>query len=307
VGDLVSIVVCTRNRAADLRETLLSLAQVDRPDGVPLEILVIDNGSTDGTQAMLKELDVEGLRTVVEPIAGVARARNAGIQNAQGDPVIFIDDDLRFPKDWLIALLDEFEKGADALAGALRLAPHLERPWMTAKHREMLGSTELYEQSGNVGLHGGTMAFRRYVFDKVPAFDNELGVGALGSNEELLFADQLLEAGFKIGKSAASPAEHHCSLSLIRHENLVRRAYNMGRSAAYIAYHWAHDEAPIGKVQAKRAWLGYLKRKLKTGKRGEDGIESFEVDYHVGRGYGDQLRIEMKRPRNYAKRGLRRL
>jgi len=300
MNSVVSIVVCTRNRAADIRETLQSLSEIDCPQEFSVEILVIDNGSTDDTQAVLQEL---GIRSFVAPIPGVARARNAGIANATGDPVVFVDDDLRFPKDWLVDILAEFERGADAVAGAIRLAPHLLRPWMTAKHREMLGSTELYDETGEVGLHGGAMAFRKRVFERVPTFDEELGVGAIGSSEEQLFAHQLQEAGFYIAANK-SPVEHHCSPDLLKHENLVRRSFNVGKSQAYIDYHWRHDENIISRAKTLRIWLGFLKRKFFSKKGRENHVEAFEVDYHVGRGYRTQLSVEVIRPRNYEKRGL---
>jgi glycosyltransferase involved in cell wall biosynthesis len=289
-----------------LKETLLSLGRSLIQVSNPIEIVVVDNGSTDDTQSLLRTLDLAGvsLRVVFEPIAGVARARNAGIRGALGDPVIFVDDDMRFPDDWLKPLMAQFNLGYDAVAGSIRVAPHIVRPWMTPKHLEMLGSTELNELAVETSLHGGVMGFRRHVFSKVPEFDCELGVGALGSNEELLFANQLHKAGFSIGSAIGKPLEHHCNIDLLKHDNLIKRAYNMGRSSAYIAHHWEHLEPHPSPLQVARSWIGYLRRRIWSRSKTGMGIEAYEIDYHYGRGYRQQMSLEVKRPRNYEKFGL---
>lgn len=88
---IVSVVVPTRNRLPFvLRAVACALGQ----EGVEVEVIVIDDGSTDDTSAQLQALSHPGLRvlTNVAP-RGVAAARNAGIEAARGEWVAFLDDD----------------------------------------------------------------------------------------------------------------------------------------------------------------------------------------------------------------------
>ena len=95
VGTLVSVVIPAYNAQATLGETLRSvLAQTHRH----LEIVVVDDGSTDGTWQLMQEFDA-AIRTVRQPNAGLAAARNAGLVAAQGDFIALLDaDDLCEPE-----------------------------------------------------------------------------------------------------------------------------------------------------------------------------------------------------------------
>jgi glycosyltransferase involved in cell wall biosynthesis len=88
---LVSVVLPSRNRWPFLRQALASaLAQ----EGVDLEVVVVDDGSTDETPARLAEVADTRLRVLRHDVAsGVARARNDGIEAARGEYVAFLDDD----------------------------------------------------------------------------------------------------------------------------------------------------------------------------------------------------------------------
>lgn len=90
----VSIVVPTYNREDRLRRVIDALARQVVP--VRLEVVVVSDGSTDGTHDYLAALRAPGMTVVVveQPNSGPAAARNAGIQHASGDLVVFVDDDV---------------------------------------------------------------------------------------------------------------------------------------------------------------------------------------------------------------------
>ena len=89
--DFVSVVIPTRNRWELLSRALASvLAQED----VALEVIVVDEGSTDETPAKLASIDDERVRSLRNDVpTGVARARNRGVEAARGEWVAFLDDD----------------------------------------------------------------------------------------------------------------------------------------------------------------------------------------------------------------------
>jgi len=101
---LVSVVVLTYNRCADLKRCLDSLeGQTFRQ----FEIVVVDNGSTDGTSKLLEQYQV---RIIRDDVKNKAYLRNIGWRNAQGDIVAYIDDDAEALPDWLASIVETFEK-----------------------------------------------------------------------------------------------------------------------------------------------------------------------------------------------------
>ena len=103
----ISVVVTTHDRAQLVQETLASIFAQSRP---PLEVIVVDDGSTDETPERLGPLAASGrIRYVRQANSGLAAARNHGASLARGDYLAFIDDDDIWPPDvlaWQAALLD---------------------------------------------------------------------------------------------------------------------------------------------------------------------------------------------------------
>jgi glycosyltransferase involved in cell wall biosynthesis len=95
----ISVVIITRNRAAWLTEALASLTgQTRSPD----EVVVVDNDSKDNTKAaILSFKDKLKIKYVFESKHGIPYARNAGILNASGNILAFIDDDCAADVNWL--------------------------------------------------------------------------------------------------------------------------------------------------------------------------------------------------------------
>jgi glycosyltransferase involved in cell wall biosynthesis len=105
----LSLVICTRNRAPQLAESLQSLTRLQCQ--LPWELVVVDNGSTDETRGVIKNHGKDLLlKTVIEPQAGLGRARNQGWSVAQGDIVVFTDDDCYPADDFLSSVVRCFEE-----------------------------------------------------------------------------------------------------------------------------------------------------------------------------------------------------
>jgi glycosyltransferase involved in cell wall biosynthesis len=104
----ISVVIATRNRAESLKDTLASLTRQSRK---PDEVVVVDNASSDHTRDVaLKFVDSLNLKYVYEAKRGIPYARNAGIQNAGGDIIAFVDDDCVADENWLKNLEIPFVK-----------------------------------------------------------------------------------------------------------------------------------------------------------------------------------------------------
>ncbi len=132
----LSIVVCTYNRCESLKDTLRSVAQQVLPAGVGLEVVVIDNNSTDGTKAAVEQFAKSApfpVRYVLEKSQGIGYARNRGLMTAQGDYILFMDDDAVAESEWAASVYRCFEETqADIVGGKIIPLWTTARPeWLT--------------------------------------------------------------------------------------------------------------------------------------------------------------------------------
>ncbi|MEP7088232.1 MAG: glycosyltransferase [Gemmatimonadota bacterium] len=110
-----SVAICTRNRCAALAQTLRALTEVVAQSSLALDLIVVDNGSTDDTPRTIASFNASlPLRTIVEQRIGLSHARNAVIDLARGDYIVWIDDDVIVDPDWLRAYGDAFRAWPDA-------------------------------------------------------------------------------------------------------------------------------------------------------------------------------------------------
>jgi glycosyltransferase involved in cell wall biosynthesis len=127
-AERVSVVMVTRDRRELVAQALDALAAQSRPAD---EVLVVDNGSSDGTDALLAERvaaqDPGGLKLVPAPSSlSVAEARNAAVAASSGDVIAFTDDDCRPRPEWLETLLAGFADGIGVVQGRTVADPSLE-------------------------------------------------------------------------------------------------------------------------------------------------------------------------------------
>jgi glycosyltransferase involved in cell wall biosynthesis len=120
---VLTVAVCTWNRAPLLRAVLEDLADDWRATGGPLDVLVIDNNCTDDTAAVVIEFASRlPIRRVLEPRQGNGAARNRAISEARGTVIVYLDDDVRVRAGWLQAYRDAFADETVIAAGG-RIKP----------------------------------------------------------------------------------------------------------------------------------------------------------------------------------------
>jgi glycosyltransferase involved in cell wall biosynthesis len=304
-----SIVICTRDRAPSLARTLKGLASVRVPPGLTAEVIVADNGSHDQTASVVQTAQVPGmmLHYLFEPRPGQCYARNAGIEASKGEIIIFLDDDVLPPADWLEAMCAPIVSGqADAVAGGIVIAPSLVRPWMGPMHRSWLASTERLASDAPETMVGGNMAFARAVLERVPAFDTDLGPGRLGFGDDTLFGQQLKAAGFHLSNAFSSPVEHHFDPDRLTRSSLLATARKQGQTEAYLDYHWRHRDVPCSRLRilwARVRLAAWRLRRPREWFRKEGAAES-EM-YHVQNlSWLRQYMNERCKPRAYDAGGL---
>ena len=246
------------------------------------------------------------MRYVSEPQRGKGYAYNTGMTEARGQVLLFTDDDVRVPHNWIEGMCGSILSGkADAVAGGIRIAPHLERPWMTAEHRGWFAASGANSGPAEI-MVGANMAYSKSVLAKVPRFDVELGPGALGLNDDILYSMQLKKAGYQIIAANAAVVEHHFGEDRLTRKSLLAATKKYAASCAYMAYHWEHKDvsAPhlrLGKSVASLAlWRTRNRRTLTQ----EEGLSLEEHHRVKAVHYFRQYILERQRPRNYEKQGL---
>jgi len=187
---------------------LHSLDAIEVSDSLSsIEVLAVDNGSTDGTRDFLLEEARKKRRfrflRFEEPQRGKARALNLGLLNAQGDYLFFVDDDVVASPQCLMGHLDCYHKtGFHALQG--RILPGLDPKGRSADPKRLreynIPIVDYGEEIKEIrGLTGTNMSFKREVFHRVGLFNVHLGPGAAGFSEDTEYSMRIRRAGFKIG------------------------------------------------------------------------------------------------------------
>jgi glycosyltransferase involved in cell wall biosynthesis len=305
----ISIIISTRNRAKILSRTLDSFNTVEIPDSCKAEILVADNGSTDETAALTRGAQLKNIevRYLYEGRKGKSNALNAALAQTRGQVILFTDDDVRPSKDWLEMMARPLlTRDCDAAVGRILLADEVRRPWMTEKFH---AGVACYDGAQPLHLIGANMGFHRCVLERVPAFDTEIGAGALGFCEDTLFGWQLEEAGFRLRYLPEASVVHYADQSRLLRRHCLSGAQNFGACVAYILHHWRHE-----KLAAPRLCYYYLAFKLIVRRMVQpppaldaETAPPWEASYLAGMAKCRQFLLERRRPRNYSKRGLRKL
>ena len=306
MGNSVSIVIVTRDRYDDLLATAESLRCVDTSSFDFVELVIVDNGSVDNTH-IAKDWGFDNYvyKYIHFPLPGKCGALNVGMDASTGGILVFTDDDVRLRIDWLCELVGPIINNmTDACAGRVVLAPGLERPWMTDLHRAALSETVLIDRKKPGSMIGANMAFKKDVLNVIPGFDVETGPGKLGFGDDTLFSFQLIEAGFRIQFCENAVVIHHCGSDRLLRQAWLKRAYNAGRSQAYIDYNWHHKDYP-----EKESRLGYLRMKWRSIRQGwlfrrQEGISEAEFYYYHNKGYYSYFESNSNFIRTYNRHGF---
>ena len=125
----ITVLICTRNRAAQLQNVLDSACRLVVPLGVRWELLLVDNGSSDNTaEVALGFRPRLPIRVVREDAAGLSHARNRGVAEARGTYICWTDDDVLIDPNWLSAYAAAFARHPDAAVFGGEIIPVLEPP-----------------------------------------------------------------------------------------------------------------------------------------------------------------------------------
>lgn len=262
----MSVIVCTRNRSAALMLLLEHLQRLEVPPGVRWELVVVDNGSSDDTPALLASLETSlPMRIVREAMPGLSRARNAGLAVARGQVLLFTDDDCVPDPKWLAAVYDEFRRAPTlgVLGGRVELYDARDRPTTTRTSRERRRIAASFDLDGIVGCN---MSFRRSAFDAIGPFDVALGGGTgAGAGEDVDFVYRGLRADIQMEYTPDALVYHNHGRRTDAQVRDLTRAYTVARGALFCKYLLAGDAAILRRIRQdlafhRRAFVADVRR-----------------------------------------------
>ncbi|MCU0711090.1 MAG: glycosyltransferase family 2 protein [Pirellula sp.] len=230
---LISIGIATFNRCDLLQRALESLGSLRLNDAYKMEIVVIDNGSTDQTREVVQSMSFSSIpiRWVFEERPGLPFARNRAVQEAKGEWVAFFDDDQLVEPNWLNTLYNTVvEEGLDCAGGArtLRIETEGPPPQLPAFSRMLLGEITIERPHFYHKQHlpcTGNVLIAKSVFDRVGMFDETV----LDGGEDTDFFNRMFDAGIRAKYIPTAVVEHIIAPRRLEHDYLELIAFRHGR------------------------------------------------------------------------------
>lgn len=249
-----SVVIPTYNRKPILQKCLSALERQQLADGsqvVGYEVVVVDDGSTDGTLAWLEERSSEfpHVRVFSQDHQGPSAARNLGVERSLGDTIIFIDSDLVVTEHFLQAHADGLTQGqlaqkSDRLFTYGRVVNTCNFDDPTAEPYKLTDFSAAYFATGNV-------AIARHWLEQAGLFDTRFLPW-----EDLELGVRLKQLGLKLIKCPAAVGYHwHPPFALEQIPNLIEKEIQRGHMG--VLFYQKHPTWKV-RLMIQMTWLHQL-------------------------------------------------
>ncbi|MEG4586113.1 glycosyltransferase [Microcoleus sp. MOSTC5] len=210
----LTVAICTKDRPENLARCLQYLLKLQTPipgEKLCFELLVIDNAPSDERTKELVDT-LPGVRYAREPKPGLDFARNRALQEATGELLAFLDDDVTPDRQWLNGLMEAWAENPDAGGFTGLVLPYelvteaqilfesrggFRRGFEKIRYGQILPYNPLYPCGAGIFGAGCNMAFRRDVLLKLGGFDDALDTGApLPGGGDLDIFYRVVRAGY---------------------------------------------------------------------------------------------------------------
>jgi len=317
----ISLVICTYNRAEILKITLPFLLKLKQPQEITMEIIVIDNNSSDETRSFVSKFIQENnslveIKYFFEGKQGVSNARNTGYQCAKGDYICYLDDECILPEEWLNVAVNTIRTSSPAILGGPyygRFLPGVTSTWC----KESFGDSYILDHdfpNGPLQTHNvseGNMIIRKDIFNKIGSFDLNYGMTgstiAYGEGDEFqrrlreklpdeiiwynpelfvwhLIRNEKISIGYRF-KEALIRGESIAKFSKKRSSKVINYSPIMLLKYIFIAS-WSAFKKLIQSLQSKDHYFSILHKDYEDGTWRNIGIEWYRVKLLVKRIFG---------------------
>jgi GT2 family glycosyltransferase len=276
-----SIVIATHNRPDSVRRLIASLAPELAAGS--REAILAENGTP---APMQLSPEAPPLKHLHEPRAGKCRVQNRAIAKASGELLVFLDDDLVVAPGYLDAVEKFFDSHREytGMKGRILAA---EDPEAKVGPMAVYLDLPIVDHGSEVvevrGVLGANMAFRAAAIKQVGPFDERLGPGACGHEEETEMSQRLRAAGFRIGYAPKALVYHEVDPSRANRERFIRIARERGRCRML------HEKHSAAEVISKNAIAWVRLRIAQLSRAGLPRIAREERRLGIARGMFDGL------------------
>lgn len=271
----LSIVICTYNGAGRLPPVLDALAAQRSPEGFAWDVLVVDNGSTDGTRtgvdAAVASGSLPGLRHVFETQAGLTSARLRGVRETEAPWIAFVDDDNLLEPGWVAAVAQAIAAHPEAggIGGEVRLDWEVPPPAYLAKFGFCFAQQDVGPHARRCdSLAGAGMVLKREAltasgWTTKPLLADRTGT-SLVSGGDVEIAQRVRAAGFSLWLTPGAVLRHRIPRERMTRRYLFEINVQLGISSAVVGVlTWPGDWA---------SWLSMARRErarwFRTARRG---------------------------------------
>ncbi len=278
----ISVIIACYNSEKVISETLRHLQGQQDFAGIPWEVVLVNNQSTDQTVAVAeqtwKENPVAPLRVILETRMGEAHARKAGIQAARYSILSVVDDDNRVASDWIKTIFNYYKDPEIGLIGCAGEGDFETTPpvWF-GENEHAFAIGKLYEGAftditEDALVPGAGLSVRKEIYDHLyalnwqPFLEGRVGNRQSGgADSEMCFITRLL--GYKIYYSNELKFKHFTADSRITWERLKNMTYGFGAADVYVLVYQLHYLEKTGRKSLlttlrKQWWFNYLGKKL---------------------------------------------
>src|SRR5437667_372615 len=273
----VSVVICSYNGARTIRDSLEGLQKLEYPN---YEVIVVDDGSKDGTAAIAGEYHCRVIRTENH---GLSCARNTGWLAASGDIVAYLDDDAYPDPHWLHHLAATFLNPTNATMAAVggpNIAPPTDGLIAECVAHSPGGPTHvLLSDEEAEHIPRCNMAFRKSCLQAIGGFDPQFRVA--GDDVDVCW--RLQQRGWTLGFSPAAVVWHHRRNSVRAY---LRQQKGYGKAEALLEKKWPEKYNAAGQLKwAGRVYgIPYVRWRAGRIYHGIWGLAPFQSLYEPGPG-----------------------
>ncbi len=241
--EFITFAVCTYNRAPLLPELMKAMCEQVHSHECDYEILVVDNNSTDETEAVLDEIrrKCEKIRVVKETRQGISHARNRAIEESLGSEcLLFIDDDEIPAENFVQAACTAFGKEqADCVGGRVMIRfPFDQRPgWFEEELLGFLAHTDygdapFWIKDKTTPLWTANIGYRTQIFRDDPElrFDDRYNREGkeVGGGEDVVMFNALIKRNMKSRYCPEMYVEHFVEENKVTRRYFIRRHFSSG-------------------------------------------------------------------------------
>ena len=251
-SEIVTVVICTRNRAGFLKRCLDGLQTANAKMQLP--VIVVDNGSSDETKEVVS---FYGCRLICEPEVGLSHARNAGLDAVSTEYVVYLDDDAIPGIEWCDSIIEGIQHYRPDVFGGPYIPYYLEsKPnWFLDEFASAHLELEEGEVPAEECFSGGNMGWRVALLREMGGFDPKLGMCgsrmALGEETALQIE---MQKNPKIKRCFFSGMlmEHYVHPQKMKVSYIAKRSFQYGIQL--------RDINPVDPILTSSSWFGLLIR-----------------------------------------------